>query len=169
MIRLTRRYRFSASHRLDAPQLTSSENAALYGKCNNPYGHGHDYVLEVRVEGPVDAATGQALRVSTLDTLVATEVLQDFEYRYFNLDVPEFAELVPTSENIATVIDQRLRRGWPEAFPGGLPYLDSIRLLETERNLFELSMNPPHNGDRAPKEATNSKLDRRAAPGPVRL
>ena len=99
-MRVTRRYRFAASHRLHSNSFTEEKNRALYGKCNNPYGHGHDYVLEVTVAGPRDPATGLVIQVPWLDKLVSEQVLRDFDHRYFNADVREFAELVPTSENI---------------------------------------------------------------------
>jgi len=138
MTRVTRRYRFSASHRLHSERFSEGENRELYGKCNNPHGHGHDYVLEVRVRGPLDPASGQVVNVSTLDRLVAAEVLDDFDHKYMNADVREFREVVPTSENILGVIEERLAAHWQSVFPGDVPHLEAIRLRETRRNLFEL-------------------------------
>jgi 6-pyruvoyltetrahydropterin/6-carboxytetrahydropterin synthase len=138
-MRVTRRYRFAASHRLHSDSLTDEENRELYGKCNNPYGHGHDYVLEVTVAGPRDSATGLVIQVPLLDKLVSEQVLRDFDHRYFNADVREFAELVPTSENIIRVIEGRLKACWKAMFPGAWPRLDKIRLQETKRNSFQLS------------------------------
>ncbi|HUA18805.1 MAG TPA: 6-carboxytetrahydropterin synthase [Bryobacteraceae bacterium] len=138
MMRVTRRYRFSASHRLHSAQLSEEENRELYGKCSNPYGHGHDYILEVTAAGPLNAATGQVVHVPALDRLVAEQVLRDFDHKYMNVDLGEFAGLVPTSENIIRVIEKRLETHWPEAFPGDWPRLETIRLRETKRNLFEL-------------------------------
>jgi 6-pyruvoyltetrahydropterin/6-carboxytetrahydropterin synthase len=137
LIRLTRRYRFSASHRLHAPELSADQNRELYGKCNNPYGHGHDYQMEIGVAGPLDAATGQAVNLAALDALVAECVVRDFDHKNLNEDVPEFAALAPTSENIVAVIEARLERRWTSAFPQGSPRLEKIRLRETKRNLFE--------------------------------
>src|SRR5258705_5947340 len=88
---LTRRYHFRASHRLNLPELSPAENQRLFGKCNYPFGHGHDYVLEVTVAGVVDERTGLIVRVSELDQLVREKVLQLFAYRYINEDVPQFA------------------------------------------------------------------------------
>jgi 6-pyruvoyltetrahydropterin/6-carboxytetrahydropterin synthase len=140
--RVTRLYRFAASHRLHSRRFSEGENRDLYGKCNNPYGHGHDYVLEVSVAGPLDAVSGLVVNVSTLDRLVQEQVLRDFDHRYFNADVPEFAaNLVPTSENILRVIEDRLSASWREAFPGAGPRLEAIRLQETKRNRFELRTN----------------------------
>jgi 6-pyruvoyltetrahydropterin/6-carboxytetrahydropterin synthase len=137
MIRLTRVYRFCASHRLHSTELSDSDNAGLYGKCNNPYGHGHNYVLEVTAEGPVDAKTGRVCDVATLDALVHQYVLRDLDHRNLNEEAPEFANTVPTSENMALVIDRRLRAGWQPAFAGEWPRLSGIRLRETKRNTFE--------------------------------
>jgi len=86
-MRLTRRYRFSASHRLNSNELTADENARLYGKCNNPYGHGHDYVLDVSVEGRVDAS-GQIVGRNALDELVQQRVLGHVDHRNLNCDLP---------------------------------------------------------------------------------
>ena len=138
MTRVTRRYKFAASHRLHSGQFSAGENRALYGKCNNPHGHGHDYSLEVRVSGPPDPVSGQVINVATLDRLVNESVVQDFDHRYMNADVREFQELVPTSENILRVIEERLAAHWPSVFPGEWPRLEAIRLQETRRNLFEL-------------------------------
>jgi 6-pyruvoyltetrahydropterin/6-carboxytetrahydropterin synthase len=142
MTRVTRRYRFAASHRLNSSGLSEQQNGELYGKCNNPYGHGHDYVLEVSVAGPLDTVSGQVVNVAALDRLVQAQILRDFEHRYFNADVPEFlGDLVPTSENILRVIEDRLSAHWHDAFPGTGPRLEGIRLQETKRNRFELRIN----------------------------
>ncbi len=142
MTRVTRRYKFAASHRLNSSRLSEQQNGELYGKCNNPYGHGHDYVLEVSVAGPLDAVSGQVVNVQALDRLVHQQILRDFDHRYFNADVREFlGDLVPTSENILRVIENRLSTHWQGAFPGDWPSLESIRLQETKRNRFELRTN----------------------------
>jgi 6-pyruvoyltetrahydropterin/6-carboxytetrahydropterin synthase len=138
VIRVTRRYRFAASHRLHSRQFSETQNRDTYGKCNNPYGHGHDYLLEVSVAGPLDTVSGQVINVQTLDHLVNESFLRDFDHRYFNADVREFSELVPTSENILRVIENRLNVNWRRTFPGEWPRLESIRLQETKRNRFEL-------------------------------
>lgn len=137
-MRVTRRYRFAASHRLHSAKFSEEENRDLYGKCSNPYGHGHDYVLDVTAVGPIDAATGQVVHIPTLDRLVSEEVLQDFDHRYLNADIGEFQTAVPTSENIIRVIENRLATHWRVAFPNDWPRLDGIRLRETKRNVFEL-------------------------------
>lgn len=137
-MRVTRRYRFVASHRLHSAAFSEEENRELYGKCSNPYGHGHDYTLEVAAVGPVNDATGQVVHVPTLDRLVSEEVLRDFDHRYLNVDIGEFQSKVPTSENIIRVIEDRLAARWRDAFPGEWPRLEGIRLRETRRNVFEL-------------------------------
>jgi 6-pyruvoyltetrahydropterin/6-carboxytetrahydropterin synthase len=139
MMKLTRRYRFSAAHRLHTDALPEDENARLYGKCNNPFGHGHDYVLDVSVTGPPDAETGRIVDLEALDALVRREILEPFEHRNLNKDVPAFAAVVPTTENLAVEIKARLERAWPAAFGARRPDLDRIRIYETKRNIFELS------------------------------
>ena len=139
MIRVTRKYRFSASHRLHSEKLSETENRNVYGKCDNPYGHGHDYVLEVTARGPLDVATGRVLNLATLDSLVAQYVLKDLDHHNLNEDVGDFAAMVPTSENLTTAIKDRLERVWKSAFEGEWPRLAAVRLQETKRNGFELS------------------------------
>jgi 6-pyruvoyltetrahydropterin/6-carboxytetrahydropterin synthase len=129
-IHLTRRYRFAASHRLHSSQLGEEENQRVYGKCNNPYGHGHNYVLEVAVSGPVDPATGMIANLSDLDAFVAREVIEPFDLTYLNEDISEFRELVPTTENICVEIFNRLRE-FPRA------KLERVRVEETSLNSFE--------------------------------
>jgi 6-pyruvoyltetrahydropterin/6-carboxytetrahydropterin synthase len=137
-MRVTRRYRFAASHRLHSAAFSEQQNRELYGKCNNPYGHGHDYVLDVTAAGPVDPGSGQVVHIPSLDRLVSDQVLRDFDHRYINADLGEFQALVPTSENIMRVIEDRLTAHWSQVFPGDWPRLESIRLRETKRNFFEL-------------------------------
>ena len=134
MTRLTRRYHFAASHRLHSPRFSEQENRELYGKCTTPYGHGHDYILEITVAGPVDSFSGQVVNVGALDELVNVQILRDFDHRYLNVDVGEFGENIPTSENILKIAESRLRARWPEAWPR----LEALRLRETRRNTFEL-------------------------------
>lgn len=142
-MRVTRRYRFCASHRLHSPHLPEGDNAALYGKCNNPFGHGHNYVLEVTVSGPVQEQTGHVAPFSVLDELVDGQVLRAYDHRNLNTDLPEFQDgLVPTTENVAVCIEQRLRAEWRRAFPDGSPVLCRVRLHETRNNTFELSPSP---------------------------
>lgn len=131
-MRLTRRYRFSASHRLNSEALTPEENARLYGKCNNPFGHGHDYVLDVSVEGAVDAS-GQIVDRHALDTLVQERVLGLVDHRNLNCDLAELRSQVATTENLAFAIERMLARDW--TLPARLA---RVRISETARNTFEL-------------------------------
>ena len=133
-MKLTRRYRFSAAHRLDSPRLTAEENRTLYGKCNNPYGHGHDYVLDVTVDGSPDES-GQIVAREPLDELVRERVLQRFDHRNLNADIAELAGVVPTTENLTVVIGKALADGW--TMPARL---DRVRVSETERNIFEMEL-----------------------------
>lgn len=139
MFRVTRRYEFAASHRLDAAGLSPAENRRLYGKCNNPYGHGHNYVIEVSARGPLDGATGRAVDVDRLDELVAGQVLKPFGHRNLNTEVDVFERQVPTSENLAAEICRRLKVNWGAAFPGRWPRLEKVRIAETPRNIFEVN------------------------------
>ena len=138
MYRVTRRYQFAAAHRLHAPGLDAEANRLLYGKCNNPYGHGHDYVVEVSARGPVDPLTGRAVDTRRLDELVRAQVIAPFDHRDLNTEVAAFADLVPTSENLGYEICRRLKRHWKQAFPDQWPRLERVRIGETPRNIFEV-------------------------------
>jgi len=127
---LHRRYTFAASHRLHSPQLSEDENWRAYGKCNNPYGHGHNYIVEVAVSGPVDPETGMIANLADLDSFVQREVLDAFDHTYLNEQVPAFKEMVPTTENVAREIFRRL-----ENFPAAR--LEGIKIQETSLNSFE--------------------------------
>ncbi len=129
-ISLTRRYRFAASHRLHQSKLSESENAHIYGKCSNPYGHGHNYALEVTVSGVVDPATGMIANLGELDPFVEREVVEAFDHKYLNEEVAEFRDGVPTAENICREIYRRLKQ-----FPAAR--LERVRLEETTKNSFE--------------------------------
>jgi 6-pyruvoyltetrahydropterin/6-carboxytetrahydropterin synthase len=131
-IALTRRYRFAASHRLHSAALSEVENERIYGKCNSPYGHGHNYAVEVTITGPVDADTGMIANLGDLDPFVRREVIEAFDYKYLNEDVPEFQAIVPTTENVCREIYRRLRR-----FP--VARLERVRIEETSKNSFEYS------------------------------
>lgn len=138
MTRLTRRYRFCASHRLHASALSDDGNRELYGKCNNPHGHGHNYILEVAVGGPVNARTGQVLNVSTLDEMIQTRVLDFLDHKNLNRELPAFAGAVPTTENLTAEIRRMIAAAWPDAFPDSPATLAGLRLLETKNNFFEI-------------------------------
>jgi 6-pyruvoyltetrahydropterin/6-carboxytetrahydropterin synthase len=137
---VTRRYHFSASHRLHVPSLSEAGNARLYGKCNNPFGHGHNYILSITVSGSVDPNTGLLLNRSELDELVSRQVLSLLAHRNLNLDVPQFAEIVPTTENIALVVTQILHRHWRHYITSGAARLARVHIQETDRNSVELRL-----------------------------
>lgn len=137
MVSITRRYHFSASHRLHSALLSDADNAALFGKCNNPFGHGHNYVLSVTAAGEVDGRTGLLVNVSDFDKLVQGKVLDLFSHRNINYDISEFADLIPTTENIALVIAAKLQDGWSE-YLGNNARLERVQVQETERNGFEI-------------------------------
>ena len=103
-IELGRRYKFAASHRLHTDKLTAEQNSRVYGKCNNPHGHGHNYVVEVSVSGRVDAATGMIANLADLDGFVEREVIEPFDHRSLNEEVPAFRHQVPTTENVCIEI-----------------------------------------------------------------
>jgi 6-pyruvoyltetrahydropterin/6-carboxytetrahydropterin synthase len=133
-VRLTSRYYFSASHRLDTPALTPEENRKLYGKCNNPHGHGHDYLLEITVDGPVDES-GQVVNREAMDALVREQVLARLDHKNLNCDIPEMAGSVTTTENLATMVHGALAGAW--TLPARLA---RVRIAETARNSFELEV-----------------------------
>lgn len=140
MLQLTRCYRFCASHRLHLDSLSEAENRELFGKCNNPYGHGHNYVLHVTVQGEADPQTGMLVSRDALDEAVRADVLPRIDHKDMNDAVPEFADRNPTTENLAQVIGGWLCRGWRRRFPGDGPKLSRIVLEETGRNTFTLEM-----------------------------
>ena len=126
-----RRAHFNAAHRLNNPALSDQENARLFGKCNYPNYHGHNYELEVCLTGEINATTGYVYDLKILNDLIKDKVLEKFDHKNLNLDTKEFKHLNPTAENIAVVIYEMLR-----------PEIDAaldlkIRLYETERNFVE--------------------------------
>ena len=126
---LTRRYLFSASHRLHSADMPEQWNRETYGKCNNPHGHGHNYRLEVTVSGPVDPRTGMVCNLVDLDGIVQSEILERFGYQNLNT-LPEFANQVPTTENLCVAIYDILYRGFRNA------HLEKVRMEETMMNSF---------------------------------
>lgn len=125
-----RRYMLSASHRLHSEALGDEANRATYGKCNNPHGHGHNYVIEVLVGGQVDAETGMVVNLATLDEVVQTSVLERFDHTNLNCD-PLFVNQVPTTENLTKAVFHLLK----DALPVG--ELEHVRVEETENNFFQ--------------------------------
>jgi len=149
MVYLTRRYRFSASHRLHNQALSDEVNLHIYGKCDSPFGHGHNYVLEVTVQGPIDQETGMAFDLVALDGIVEKEVLERFDHANLNLDVENFRAQVPTTENVCVEIFRLLA----EKVEGGGPLhaarLARVRLEETSSNFFEYEGDSPSPATRA--------------------
>jgi 6-pyruvoyltetrahydropterin/6-carboxytetrahydropterin synthase len=129
-ISLTRRYHFAASHRLHSPVLSMEENERIYGKCNSPYGHGHNYAMEVTITGPVDPDTGMIANLGDLDPFIQREVIEAFDYKYLNEDVPEFQAMVPTTENVCREIYRRLTKF-------SAARIERVRIEETSKNSFE--------------------------------
>ena len=135
-IELGRRYKFAASHRLHSAMLSAEENSRVYGKCNNPHGHGHNYVVEINVSGTVDPSTGMIVNLSDLDEFVEREVIEAFDHRSLNEEVPAFRDRVPTTENVCIEIYQRLK-----SFP--MAKLERVRVEETGNNAFEYAGEKP--------------------------
>ena len=129
-IELGRRYHFAASHRLHSRQFSEEENNRIYGKCNNPHGHGHNYTVEVRLSGTVDDATGMIANLADLDSFVHEHVIEPFDHRSLQDEVPAFRDVVPTTENLCVEIFQRLK-SFPKA------KLEAVRVEETSNNSFE--------------------------------
>lgn len=127
---LNRRYMFSAAHRLHSQRFSEMENRALYGKCNNPHGHGHNYTVEVMVSGQVDPQTGMICNLADLDACVCTYVLDRYDHQNLNL-LPEFQDRVPTTENLCVQIYEILKREFHQA------HLEKIKIEETMMNSFE--------------------------------
>lgn len=125
-----RRYMLSASHRLHTDALNAEQNRAAYGKCNNEYGHGHNYTVEVLIGGPVDPETGMVINLAELDEIMQRKVIDRFDHMNLNLD-PFFEDVVPTTENLCRTVFQILK--------GALPAMElaHVRVEETENNFFQ--------------------------------
>lgn len=135
MMLLTRKYEFSASHRLYNPAFSDAKNCEVFRECNNPNGHGHNYELEVSVAGPMDPESGMIMDIWELDELVKAHWLKKVDHKHLNLDVPEFEGVIPTAENIVVVAWEQLA---PQ-FAGKTAKLARLRLLETKNNFAEYS------------------------------
>jgi 6-pyruvoyltetrahydropterin/6-carboxytetrahydropterin synthase len=130
-VTVTRRMRFNAAHRIHNPELSDAENHALFGKCNSPNWHGHNYTLEISVTGPIDARTGYVIDLGALKMIVQREVIDQMDHRNLNLDVDFMRGVNPTAENIVVACWRVLA---PHVAPGRLTRL---RLWETENNYVE--------------------------------
>jgi 6-pyruvoyltetrahydropterin/6-carboxytetrahydropterin synthase len=125
MIRITRKVEFSAAHLYENPKFSVEENRRIFGKCNNPHGHGHNYVLEVTVAGEPDASTGMILDLKELKEILQREILDRMDHKFLNYEVAELKGQIPTCENIAKVIWDLLE---PQIKKGKL---DRVRLYES--------------------------------------
>src|SRR5437660_640811 len=131
MVYLTRKAEFSASHYYHNPDFTPEENQRIFGKCNNPNGHGHNYTLEVTVKGDVNPRSGFVVDLKQLKEILNREVLDAMDHRFLNKEVPEFANRIPTTENLCNAVYDILRRGFTQA------HLEKVRIEETMMNSFE--------------------------------
>ncbi len=130
-VSVCRKAHFNAAHRLHNPAFSESENQVLFGKCNNPNFHGHNYTLEVWVKGEIDPQTGYVIDLKILKDLIESEIEDRFDHKNLNLDTSEFKSLNPTAENICVVCWKLLRQKIN-------PHLSlKVRLYETERNIVE--------------------------------
>jgi 6-pyruvoyltetrahydropterin/6-carboxytetrahydropterin synthase len=128
MVYLTRRATFSAAHRLWSNQLSEKENYTIYGKCANPYGHGHNYVLDVTVQGEIDKQTGMVMNLTTMKDIINEQIIDQVDHKHLNYDVDWLEDVIPTAEMLAIKFWERL----VQRFPPGLLY--EVKLQETENN-----------------------------------
>lgn len=131
IVTVTRRLRFNAAHRVHNPAFSPEKNVSVYGKCNNPHGHGHNYTLDVSVRGPIDESTGYVIDLGVLRDIVEKHVVDQTDHHHFNHDVPYMAGINPTSENIIVGMWKVLE---PVVSPGKLV---KLKLIETENNFVE--------------------------------
>ena len=131
IVKVTRRLHFSAGHRLHNPELSEAENREIYGLCNNPAGHGHNYGLEVTLKGEVDPKTGYVFDLKRLKRLVEGLVLEDVDHANLNVDVEWMRGVIPTAENIAVEVWRRLEAELPKGM------LERVLVSESERNIVE--------------------------------
>jgi 6-pyruvoyltetrahydropterin/6-carboxytetrahydropterin synthase len=134
MVRLSQKFEFSATHRLHNPQISAEENRRIFGKCNNPHGHGHNYEVQVTLRGEPDAS-GLLIDIPHFEKLVASTVIDRFDHRNLNIELPEFRELIPTVENIASTIYRLLQ----PAFASQRAKLASVTVWETPKTWCEYS------------------------------
>jgi 6-pyruvoyltetrahydropterin/6-carboxytetrahydropterin synthase len=132
-MKVCRRSNFNAAHRLFRPDWSDEKNQTVFGKCNNPNFHGHNYTLEVWIDGEIDSETGYVIDLKIVKDLIKIEIEDRFDHRNLNLDCPEFTSLIPTAENIAVVCYNLLREKMDSK------YALTIRLWETENNIVEYS------------------------------
>ena len=129
-MKVCRRTTFNAAHRLLNQNWSDEKNIRIFGKCNSPNFHGHNYVLETWLEGEIDPDTGYVIDLGVLKQIIKEEVEEPFDHRNLNLDIPEFKNLNPTAENIAIVIFKKLKKRLPQ-------FKLTVRLYETRKNFVE--------------------------------
>ena len=132
-MKVCRRVNFNAAHRLYRPDWSDEKNNEVFGKCNNPNFHGHNYVMEVWVEGEVDSETGYVIDLKILKQIINDHIVNEFDHKNLNLDCKEFESLIPTAENIIAVSWKKLRNALDPK------YKLKLKLWETENNIFEYS------------------------------
>lgn len=132
-VTITRKAWFNAAHRLHNPKWSDEKNSLIFGKCNNFNYHGHNYVLYVSVTGNVDPETGYVMDIGELKYIIQKHIIDYLDHRNLNLDIPEFAKLNPTAENIALFIYEKLKTQINDKF------LLAVKLYETENNIVEVS------------------------------
>ena len=132
-MKVCRRVNFNAAHRLYRPDWSDEKNNEVYGKCNNPNFHGHNYIMEIWVEGEVDSETGYVIDLKILKQIVNDHIVNEFDHKNLNLDCKEFEALIPTAENIIAVSWKKLRKALDPK------YKLKLKLWETENNIFEYS------------------------------
>lgn len=137
VIHLTRTYEFSAAHRLHSSELSDYENTEIFGKCNNPNGHGHNYVLDVTLSGEIDQRTGLLVRIVDLDQVINKKVFGRFDHKHLNLDTVEFQTLNPTSENFVRVLWELIEADILSLAPSRSVRLHRLRLKETPKSFFD--------------------------------
>lgn len=137
MLKLTQSFEFSASHRLAIPTLSDSENRELFGKCSNPHGHGHNYVIEITVAGNADQSDRKWANIGSIDRIVRENVIEPFDHKNLNTECPDFSDLNPTVENIAAVIFARLNSKFDRC------HLDRVRVWETPKTSAEVTRDEP--------------------------
>ncbi len=130
---VTRKIEFNAAHRLFNPELSDEENSLLYGKCNSVHGHGHNYVVEITLQGPIDRKTGYLFDLKALKALLEAEIVSRFDHRHLNHDVPELENCVPTTEILAVTIWEILEAKLQETTNKGVR-LHEVTIHETENN-----------------------------------
>ena len=128
IVYLTRRATFSASHRLHSDDISDAENKKVFGKCNNPNGHGHNYSLKVTIRGEIDPKTGMMMNISELKNIMNEAVTDEMDHKHLNIDVPAFSQVNPTAENMVVVIWNLLK----PLLPKGSLY--EVQVQETENN-----------------------------------